>query len=140
EANEIGGIVTVADLTAEFGRDRRPLVMIEEIELRMRRAVKLRLTDADVERSPARCKAIDDLTLGAYPYVFDDDQNWNNLGWVGIARERLRALVKDAADVRNNLMHFSPDPLSEETFAKLEGTLRLLRAVDSTQSRRPALS
>lgn len=135
EANEIGGIITVADLTAEFGRDRRPLVMIEEIELRMRRAVKLRLTDADIARCPARCKSINDLTLGAYPYVFDDDDNWEKLGWIGITRDRLRALVKDAADARNNLMHFSPDPISDETFAGLEGTLRLLRAVDSAHSR-----
>ncbi|ODT23719.1 CBS domain-containing protein [Microbacterium sp. SCN 69-37] len=136
EANEIGGIVTIADLTAEFGRDRRPLVMIEEIEMRMRRAVRLRLTDADVERSPANCKTIGRLTLGAYPYLFDDDLNWEKLGWVGITRERLRSLVTLIADVRNSLMHFSPDPLPDDTFAKLEGTLRLLRAVDSARSRR----
>ncbi|MDU0345403.1 CBS domain-containing protein [Microbacterium sp. KSW2-29] len=134
EANEIGGIVTIADLTAEFGRDRRPLVMIEEIEMRMRRAVKRRLTDADIERSPARCKTIDRLTLGAYPYVFDDDQNWDKLGWAGITRERLRSLVESIADVRNSLMHFSQDPLPESTFGMLEGTLRLLRAVDSSRS------
>ncbi|MFJ4159598.1 CBS domain-containing protein [Microbacterium testaceum] len=135
EANEIGGIVTVADLTAEFGRDRRPLVMIEEIEMRMRRAVKAQLTDADIERSQARCKTIDRLTLGAYPFVFDDDQNWEKLGWTGIRRERLRSLVQEIADVRNSLMHFSQDPLSEQTFLMLEGTLRLLRAVDSSRTR-----
>lgn len=135
EANEIGGIVTIADLTAEFGRDRRPLVMIEEIEMRMRRAVKLRLTDADIERSPARCKTIALLTLGAYPYLFDDDQNWQKLGWAGITRERLRSLIEEVANIRNSLMHFSQDPISDATYAKLEGTLRLLRAVDSTRSR-----
>lgn len=134
DANEIGGIVTVADLTAEFGRDRRPLVMIEEIELRMRRAVKRRLTDADIERSPARCKTIDRLTLGAYPHVFDDDENWEKLGWAGITRERLRSLVEGIAEVRNSLMHFSQDPLPDSTFEMLEGTLRLLRAVDSSRS------
>lgn len=139
EANEIGGIVTIADLTAEFGRDRRPLVMIEEIEMRMRRAVKARLTDADIERSTANCKTIDQLTLGAYPFVFDDDSVWQKLGWEGIQRDRLRLLVKRIAGVRNSLMHFSQDPLSEETFFMLEGTLRLLRAVDSTRTRsRPA--
>lgn len=134
DTNEIGGIVTVADLTAEFGRDRRPLVMIEEIEMRMRRAVKRRLTDADIERSPARCKTIDRLTLGAYPHVFDDDENWDKLGWAGITRERLRSLVETIAEVRNSLMHFSQDPLADSTFEMLEGTLRLLRAVDSSRS------
>lgn len=135
DMNEIGGIVTIADLTAEFGRDRRPLVMIEEIEMRMRRAVRSRLTDADIERSPARCRTISRLTLGAYPYVFDDDQNWEKLGWTGITRGRLCSLIEEIADIRNSLMHFSQDPISEATFMKLEGALRLLRAVDTSRSR-----
>jgi restriction system protein len=40
--------------------------------------------------------------------------------------ERLQEVV----DVRNELMHFTPDPISAHQFAAVEGLLAMLRAVD----------
>ncbi|MBP1159817.1 CBS domain-containing protein [Rhodococcus sp. PvR099] len=133
ERGDLGGIVTAADLAIEFGRDRKPLMLIEEIELRLRRSVNM-LTDQDVAESAARAKTLEALTLGAYPYLLADSNCWGKLSWNGIRQQSLVDLVKQAADIRNSLMHFSPDPISSSDVATLNGLLRILRAVDQDSS------
>ncbi|MBF4549907.1 CBS domain-containing protein [Pseudoclavibacter sp. VKM Ac-2888] len=127
---QIGGIVTLSDLAAEFGRDRRPLMLVEEIELRIRRAVQAHFTDEEIASSPARAKRVSELTLGAYPHLLENESDWLKLQWSGVEHSRVLELVKITAGIRNNLMHFSQDPIEDSALEDLEGLLRLLRAID----------
>lgn len=130
EAQQIGGIITISDLAQEFGRDRRPIMLIEEVELRLRRATQKHLTDADVESSPARVSKLKDLTLGSYPFLLQNEALWQKLGWVGVEQDRVLSLTRLTANVRNQLMHFSQDPLEGDQIEPVERLLRILRIID----------
>lgn len=130
---QVGGIFTAADLTEQFGSVARPFVLIEEAENRLRRAADVFTVDelrADIDgRQKARVHRASDLTFGNYYYVLRDPTRWAKLGWK-IDRELFCELLEDVGKVRNELMHFSSDQLSDEQYASIEGLLGLLRTVD----------
>lgn len=129
EDNSVGGIVTVQDLVEEFGRDRYPLALLEELELRLRLNLQRRCNDEDVRSSQARATKLSDVTMGNYPFLLADDTIWGKLNWIGVDRETLKESVRGCAQLRNDMMHFSPDPIEASRIALLEGTLRLVRSV-----------
>lgn len=130
----ICGIVTTADLTAQFGDLARPFVLIEEVERRLRRRVDEVFSLDELQctgrrTSSPRIGSAADLSLGKYGYLLDSPENWKRLEWPldhGLFLERLEQVRR----VRNDLMHFTPDPLQQEQLAVLEGLVRMLRVVD----------
>lgn len=126
----LGGIVTVADLAEVFGKDRLPHMQVEEIERLLRKCVTERLTDEDIRDSSAQVNTVERVTMGAYPFILRTPACWRKIGWTGVDRETLAQLIADAATVRNDLMHFSPDPIEPLRIDALDGLLRILRAVE----------
>ena len=79
QEDSIGGIIAVEDLVKEFGRDRYPLALLEEIELRLRNAVSRRCTDEDIKKSAAKADSLSRLTMGSTPIysgTIPSGQNW----------------------------------------------------------------
>jgi restriction system protein len=60
-----------------------------------------------------------------------DPANWARLGW-NIDHEYFLKQLTAARDIRNEVMHYSPDPFLPEDYRTLEGLLELLRTVDPT--------
>lgn len=128
----ISGIVTAADLTAQFGDVARPFVLLEEIERRLHRITDEAFTVEEVAvfaRYPHKVRAGDNPMLGDYRRLLSDDDMWTRLGW-RLDKQSFIELFAEVNQVRNSLMHFSSDALPERELQPVHGLLRMLRVVD----------
>ncbi|WP_049575693.1 CBS domain-containing protein [Nonomuraea sp. SBT364] len=126
------GIITAADLTQQFGQLARPFVLVEEAERRLRRRAdevfsldELRAT----ARRPAKVSSANDLTFGAYKHLLASPAHWDRMEWP-LDHALFLELLEVMRGVRNELMHFAPDPLDAETLDRVEGFIEMLRIVD----------
>lgn len=134
DRSRVAGIVTAADLTRQFGNLARPFVLIEEAENRLRRRANEVFSVDDLRAAApgyrrAHISSASDLTLGNYVYLMKPAELWARLGW-NLDREYFIERLEEVVDVRNELMHFTPDPLSTKQYEAVEGLLEMLRTVD----------
>lgn len=124
------GIITTADLAAEFSSRLAPLITIESIELRVRQRVLARISHAELKQAqaiPRRSQAGDSPTLGAYAHLLKG-RYWDMLEW-RLPQEYFYKMIRKTARIRNHLAHFYPDPPSRsdlDDIARFEATLRNL--------------
>jgi restriction system protein len=131
---KICGIVTTADLSLEFGKLATPFFLIGEIERRLRRLVSdhfsadelAALGDLD---GRTEITTPHDTTLGDLQRLFGDRNNWPRLGWA-IDRGQFIAALNEVREIRNEVVHFSPDPLTDDQQAALHNFLNWLRILD----------
>ncbi|WP_199547873.1 CBS domain-containing protein [Streptomyces sp. N35] len=131
---KVTGIITAADLTVQFGARVRPFILLEEIEQRLRRAADAHFTVIELRAHVPRSRrdtvmSAAGLTLGAYGYLLKEEEHWKRLGW-DVDHQLFLEWLEECRIFRNNLMHFSPDPLTEEQLRPVEGLLQLLRSLD----------
>ncbi|MGO4753453.1 CBS domain-containing protein, partial [Streptomyces sp. 2MCAF27] len=132
--HKVCGLITASDLTVQFGTRVRPFVLVEEVEQRLRRVVDrcipLDRIRAVVPRGRAsRVHSAANLTFGAYGHLLKVPENWASLGWA-IDQEHFLAALEECRQFRNSLMHFSPDPVTDDQLLPAQGLLELLRSVD----------
>lgn len=130
----VTGIITVSDLTEQFENIARPFVLIEEAENRLRRVADEvfsveQLRDAVQAYRRSKVHRAADLNFGDYGFLLKQLERWEALGW-NIDHELFLSLLEEVRVMRNDLMHFTPDPLSSEKYAAVHGLLELLRTVD----------
>ncbi|TWG08730.1 restriction system protein [Saccharopolyspora dendranthemae] len=125
------GIVTAADLTGQFGELTRPFVLIDEAERRLRRRVdevfeveELR----QVARNPKKVHSAADFTLGSYGFLLKEPENFRKLAWP-LDQTIFLACLEEVRKIRNDIMHFTLDPLTAE-LDTLAGFVQMLRTVD----------
>lgn len=127
------GIITAADLTRQFGNHARPFALIEEAEDRLRRAAAAFTVEELRQCVPNHQKAkvfdVTDLTFGNYYYLLKDANRRKKLAR-DIDHEIFLRLPDDTRRVRNEIMRFAPDSISEEQYDAVHGLLDLLRTVD----------
>ncbi|WP_217142544.1 CBS domain-containing protein [Streptomyces sp. AC627_RSS907] len=133
--HKVCGLITASDLTGQFGTRVRPFVLVEEIEQRLRRVVdrcipldRIRAVIPSPKRA-ARVRSAADLTFGAYKHLLKVPDNWAALGW-GIDQEHFLTALETCRTFRNDLMHFSPDPVTDDQLVPAQGLLELLRSMD----------
>ncbi|MFP8886242.1 MULTISPECIES: CBS domain-containing protein [Streptomyces] len=131
--HKVCGLITASDLTVQFGTRVRPFVLVEEIEQRLRRVVDRcipldRIRASQKERA-ARVHSAADLTFGAYGHLLRVPENWAALGWA-IDQQHFLEALEDCRNFRNSLMHFSPDPMTDDQLVPAQGLLELLRSLD----------
>jgi len=80
----------------------------------------------------SRVSEVSDLTFGNYVYLMRPKENWAKLEW-NVDHEFFIECLAEVRDIRNELMHFTPDPLSPHQLAAVEGLLEMLRTVDPRQ-------
>ena len=119
----IVGIVTASDLSLQFMQLAEPFLRIGEIEGHLRNLIRGKFT---VEQLQAASDAKEgrpiegsaDLTLGGYCQLLGNRANWELLG-LNIDRKEFCSHLKAVRQIRNDLMHFNPDGLSEDDTRKL---------------------
>jgi restriction system protein len=133
QSQRIIGIVTGSDLAIQFGSMAKPFSFVEEAERRLRRRVDEVFTIDQIRAAVGgrqnRIQSSADLTFGNYGYLLRALQDFRRLGWPldhAIFLETLEKVRK----LRNELMHFSTDPLTAEQLDALTSFLALLRTVD----------
>ncbi|MBB0244228.1 CBS domain-containing protein [Streptomyces alkaliphilus] len=130
--HRVRGLITASDLAEQFGSRVRPFVLVEEIEQRLRLVVDRHLPldrVRKVVRNGGRVKSVDNLNFGAYKYVFEEEENWAALGW-DIDRNGFIEDLEECRRFRNSLMHFSPDPITDDQLTPLQDLLDLLRTLE----------
>jgi len=132
--NRIGGIVTTADLTLEFHALAEPFLLIGEIENHLRHLIgsrfsleELRQARNTVDQS-RDVAAVDDLTLGEYIRLLQVDSNWNRLS-LRLDRATFVEWLDQVRQVRNDVMHFDPDPVSMERLQLLREVTRMMQTL-----------
>lgn len=131
DRKSIDGIITATDLTKIFETFLRPIMKLEEIERRLRKAVDGKLSPAEISQHARYGNGVasaSDLTLGEYGALLGVEKYWNRLGW-NTHRHTVIESLKEVTEIRNSIMHFSTDPVSTEQDEALEGLLRILRGV-----------
>lgn len=135
---QISGIVTTADLSNEFATLAKPFFLLAEVERRLRRLIDRHFSPdelativdpGDIERSAASAS---DLTLGECARLLEEPGRWSRLSWA-LDRPIFIGQLHDIRLIRNDIMHFSPDPLDEDQIRKIELFLRSLRRLDPQQ-------
>ena len=137
DRSHVTGIVTAADLTIQFGNLARPFMLIEEIENRLRlRADEVFSTDelraAVQPHRRSRVHRAADFTLRDYCFLMKPETNWAKLSW-DVDHDYFIARLEQVVDIRNDLMHFTTDPVALAQYNAVEGLLEMLRAVDPRQ-------
>jgi len=132
--NSIAGIVTVADLAEQFAGLTRPFLLIEEIERLLRTAVDRCFTseelyeslDPDDDRDVAGAHS---LSLGEVQRLLESPDKFAGLGWEADRRVFISNL-EGVRMIRNDVMHFSPDPISEKDVALLKDFVVWVRSLE----------
>lgn len=127
---KIAGIITAADVVHKYDETATPFFLIGEIDQELRKLIQNAFDEQTVgqvcKASGQTFKAFDNMTIGQYQTVLRDPDCWAQLGWPldrDLFIERLDQLRK----VRNNVMHFNPDPVRPSEVTKLRNFLKVIR-------------
>ncbi len=128
----ITGIVTASDLSLQFRDLSEPFLLLREIELHVRSFLqgKIAANDFDLLIAPTSSSrgpgSIADLTFGEYVRLFQDPAVWAKLG-LKIDSGVLTSLLEEVRVIRNDVMHFDPDPMTSEELTVLKRASRLMQ-------------
>jgi CBS domain-containing protein len=129
---KITGVVTASDLSSQFHVLTEPFLLLREIELHVRRLVTGKLSVNDLNSNagsapPSRLpQAISDLTLGEYVLLLQNPQTWGKLN-LKIDRTVLTKLLDEVRVIRNDVMHFDPDPMTPDELGTLKRAVRFMQ-------------
>ena len=131
EKNAIAGIVTTADVVGAYRELATPFFLIGELDQVLRQLIARTFTleevtslcDLDGSRG---IQSFDDLEMGDYQRVLENPDRWAKLRWP-LDRATFIKRLDELRVVRNNVMHFNPEPVPADAVEKLRYVLKLLR-------------
>ena len=134
-SGQVSGIVTTADLSQLFQDLAGPFMLLNEIEVRLRIAIGGAFTVKELAsvKDPNDTKAVltvDDLSLGELIRLLDPEKHWGRLEW-RLERKVFLSALQRVRRIRNEVMHFSPDPLSREDLQALRAFVTCLRTIQT---------
>ena len=125
----VSGIITAADLADQFRQLAHPFLLIGEIEHHLRNFVRGRFTVeqfTEAAKGDKEVKGPDDLTFVGYCRLLEREDSWKKLELHIDRKECIRRLEK-VRNIRNDVMHFSPDGIEPGDLGQLERLAELLR-------------
>lgn len=130
----ISGIVTASDLTLQFKQLTEPFLLLGEIEQHIRRLIAGKFTAQELEafRDPGdesrTIKNVADLTVGEYVRLLQAPRCWEKLGFC-VDRTIFVQKLDTVREIRNDVMHFDPDPLDSDDLNLLRQFVVFLQAL-----------
>ena len=130
----LSGIVTTSDLSLQFRQLSEPFLLVGEIENYIRRLISDKFTTPELasvrdEKDERPINHIADLTIGEYLRLLENPKNWDRLN-ITADRSTFVKILDRVRILRNDIMHFDPDPFDEEDIEELRKFARLLRIFD----------
>jgi CBS domain-containing protein len=135
--NQLCGVVSARDVAPVFVDLAEPFLLLGQIENHMRgllERAKLKKEDykslvveSDLDRK-ARTEGPDDLTLGELIVAFEGDEMWDKVG-LKFDKATFTKRLHSVREIRNKVMHFSPDGLPADDIATLKSTRELLEKI-----------
>ncbi len=127
----ITGIVTASDLSLQFQQLAEPFLLLREIELHIRQLLQDAVTAedfqslAEADAGPA-LKSINDLSFGGYMRLLQKPQVWAKLK-LNIDQGSMTAQLEQVRLIRNEVMHFDPDPMTPDQLDTLKNAAKFMR-------------
>lgn len=124
----ITGIITASDLSLQFMQLAGPFLLIREIERHLRHLIHSKFTPeercaASVSEDAKPVGGSSNLTLGGYCRLLEDKENWGKLN-LKIDRVKFIEQLHEVREIRNDVMHFNSDGISEYEIKKLKNVAR----------------
>ena len=135
---KICGIVTVADISKEYFKETKPFLLLEQIENKMRFLLDSKFNREEMynilkDNVDESIETLDDLTFGNYVSLLRNHQVWSKVNIYKICQKTLTENLDEIRKIRNEVMHFSPDPISECKTLKLENMVAYLSKIIDNQ-------
>src|SRR5690606_16536858 len=115
----LSGIVTITDISSQFFTLTEPFLLLEKIENLIRLLLDDKFLVEDIkslcekEEDSELIEFIDDLTFGQYIRLIEKEENWQKLN-LKIERVPFIKQLNRIREIRNDIMHFDPEGISEE--------------------------
>ena len=128
----IKGPVTVSDLSLHLQSLTEPFLCLREIELHLRTFIGSKINSDDFSAlsegsiAPRTPKGIADLTFGEYARLLQNPATWAKIK-LKIDRGELTKLLEEVRIIRNDVMHFDPDPMTANELGTLQRAVRFLQ-------------
>jgi hypothetical protein len=128
----ITGIVTSSDLSTQFQLLSEPFLLLREIELHIRRVIRGKVLPEELallETPTAVARKLQseaDLTFGGYVRLCQHPKIWGKLN-MKIDSSTLSKLLESVRRIRNDVMHFDPDPMTDHELGVLKQTVRFMQ-------------
>jgi CBS domain-containing protein len=128
----ITGIVTASDLSLQFQQLAEPFLLLREIELHIRQLLQDKVSTADLDsladsdNSAPKPKSISDLSFGGYIRLLQRPEVWTKVS-LNIDQASLTAQLEDVRQIRNDVMHFDPDPMTPKQLEALKGAAKFMQ-------------
>ncbi|SCF06486.1 hypothetical protein GA0070607_5096 [Micromonospora coriariae] len=130
DQRKITGILTAADVVRKYDDTATPFFLIGEIDQELRQLLQNTFDEEAVKQACLSAglsfKSFDAMSVGQYQAVLDNPDCWTQLGWP-LDRQVFIKRLDRLRRVRNNVMHFNPDPVKPTDVAKLRNFLDLIR-------------
>ena len=136
----ITGIVTASDLSLEFRQLAEPFLLLSEIEQHLRKIIGNNVPLADIQNASdpsdnaRRIEKISDLSLGGLIRLLENSRTWDLLNMPLIHRKIVVQDLHKIRAIRNEVMHFDPDPLDPGSIEILWTFPRFLRRLDRVRT------
>lgn len=128
----ITGIVTASDLSLQFQQLAEPFLLIREIELHIRQLLQDKITVEDLELltsgeiNNSAPKSSSELSFGGYVRLLQRPQIWEKLE-LNIDQASLISQLEQVRAIRNDVMHFDPDPMTADQIEILKNTAKFMQ-------------
>lgn len=125
----ISGIVTTANLSEQYAGLAEPFLLLGEIDRLLRRALRrvFQLEDVLLLLDGGRqIGSFDELSMGDYQRILENPRLWDQLGWA-LDRSVFVQRLDEVRSIRNDVMHFNPDPATQERIDEVRNLVRVLR-------------
>ena len=128
----ITGIVTASDLSLQFQALAEPFLLLREIELHVRQLLGQKICEEDfslLDGNPQgfqKPQNVADLSFGQYVRLFQHPKIWAKLD-LKIDAVVLTRLLEEVRVIRNDVMHFDPDPMTFDELGTLKRAVRFMQ-------------
>lgn len=122
--NTISGFVTIADVSTQFLNVTEPFLLLEQIENHIRLLLDGKFLLEEMKEfcsgdgDEREIQFIDDLTFGNYLRIIEKPENWERLN-LSIERGHFIKQLDKVREIRNDVMHFDPEGITNEQRADL---------------------
>ena len=107
-------------------------MLLREIELHIRQLLQDKVSTADLDsladsdNSAPKPKSISDLSFGGYIRLLQRPEVWTKVS-LNIDQASLTAQLEDVRQIRNDVMHFDPDPMTSKQLEALKGAAKFMQ-------------
>jgi hypothetical protein len=136
DQSRITGIVTASDLSLQFQQLAEPFLLLGEIENHIRLIIgdKFSLTElsdfSDSENRDREVNSIYDLSFGQYIRILQNPDKWKKVN-ISIDRVAFCDQLDTVRKIRNDVMHFNPDPMKAKDLQLLRDFLSFLQLLQN---------